>query len=76
VRWTLPWKKNKEIEEPKICCTCGFRETRQTKLTEFGLKFELPKGQKTLVDYGLTFSNETTERVGMHGRVRKYRGSI
>lgn len=73
-----PWKKKKKSEPKRICCTCGNVVTRQMKLTEFGLKFELPKGQRTLEDFGLEFENknETTERVGMHGKVRKYRGSL
>ena len=48
MKW--PWKKKDEPSEQKHCCTCGGVITRQTKLTEFGLKFELPKGQKTLLD--------------------------
>lgn len=72
MKW--PWKKKDEPSEQKHCCTCGGVITRQTKLTEFGLKFELPKGQKTLLDYGLQMT--PTQRVGMQNEIRKYRRSI
>jgi len=76
MKW--PWKKETEKERvPILCCTCGLVKTRQTKLTEFGLTFELPKGQTTLLDFGLEMEEpeqkETTIQIGLHGKTKKYR---
>jgi len=69
MKW--PWKK-KEVEKEQLrCCHCGNGMTRQTTLLEFGLEFELPKGQQTL-----DIEFETTEQVGMDSSKRKYRGSL
>jgi len=66
-----PWKKKEVKQEPIRCCNCGNVMSRQTTLLEFGLEFELPKGQQTL-----NIEFETTEQVGMDSSKRKYRGNI
>jgi len=69
MKW--PWKKKEVKQEPIRCCHCGNAMSRQTTLLEFGLEFELPKGQQTL-----DIEFETTEQVGMDSSKRKYRGSL
>ena len=67
--WKRVMKSDKKIEraEPHYCCQCGGRKTRQTTLDEF---FDLtPITQERLFPV-------PTQRIGMGGKLRRYRGGI
>ena len=72
-KWKF-WKKVIEhtpehASTKDVCPYCGKHVLRQSTLAEFADM--TPPSQSRLTDF-----TETTERVGMDGRVRKYRGSI
>jgi len=80
MKW--PWTKSKKTP---LCehhfCACGGIKSRQTTLEEFGFEFLHPN-QTKLTDFGFDFDpipirkTDTTERIGMKSKKRKYRGNI
>ena len=71
-KWKF-WKKesDKPDDTPAkdLCPHCGKHVLRQSKLSEFA--DITPRNQTRLTEF-----TGTTERVGMQGNLRKYRGSI